>query len=70
VAAAAWPAATHPSSNNCEHLIDACARTITELRGLSRGLVLATSRKPLRIEGEISWRTPSLDLPDRNIFRH
>jgi predicted ATPase len=26
--------------------------------------VLATSREPLRIEGEVTWRTPSLALPD------
>ena len=51
--------------DNCEHLIDACARTITELlQGCPEVSVLATSREPLRIEGEISWRTPSLDLPD------
>lgn len=51
--------------DNCEHLIDACARTATELlRGCARLTVLATSREPLRIEGEVTWRTPSLALPD------
>jgi predicted ATPase/DNA-binding SARP family transcriptional activator len=51
--------------DNCEHLIDACARTVTELlQGCPDISVLATSREPLRIEGEVSWRTPSLALPD------
>ena len=51
--------------DNCEHLIDACARTVTEvLQGCPELSVLATSREPLRIEGEVSWRTPSLALPD------
>ena len=51
--------------DNCEHLIDACARTVTELlQGCPEVSVLATSREPLRIEGEVSWRTPSLALPD------
>ena len=51
--------------DNCEHLIDACARTVTELlRRCPDICVLATSREPLRIEGEVSWRTPSLALPD------
>jgi predicted ATPase len=26
--------------------------------------VLATSREPLRVGGEVTWRTPSLALPD------
>ena len=51
--------------DNCEHLIDACARTVTELlQGCPEVSVLATSREPLRVEGEVSWRTPSLALPD------
>ena len=51
--------------DNCEHLIVACARTVTELlQGCPELSVLATSREPLRIEGEVSWRTPSLALPD------
>jgi predicted ATPase/DNA-binding SARP family transcriptional activator len=51
--------------DNCEHLLDACARVVSELlRGCPGLYVLATSREALRIEGEVSWRTPSLDLPD------
>lgn len=51
--------------DNCEHLLDACARAVTEiLRGCPSVRVVATSREPLRIDGEIAWRTPSLELPD------
>jgi predicted ATPase/DNA-binding SARP family transcriptional activator len=51
--------------DNCEHLIDACARVVTQLlHGCAEVSVLATSREPLRVEGEIRWRTPSLALPD------
>jgi predicted ATPase/DNA-binding SARP family transcriptional activator len=51
--------------DNCEQVIDACALTVTELlRGCPEISVLATSREPLRVAGEVSWRTPSLALPD------
>jgi predicted ATPase/DNA-binding SARP family transcriptional activator len=51
--------------DNCEHLLDACARLVTELLRTCPGVVvLATSREPLRIGGEVTWRTPSLALPD------
>jgi len=51
--------------DNCEHLIDTCAEIVSLLlRGCPRVSVLATSREPLRIESEVTWRTPSLALPD------
>jgi predicted ATPase/DNA-binding SARP family transcriptional activator len=51
--------------DNCEHLLEGCALVAHELlRGCPGLRILATSREPLRIEGEVSWRTPSLDLPD------
>src|SRR6185436_20009760 len=47
------------------HLLDACARLTAEvLRGCPGVIVLATSREPLRVGGEVTWRTPSLALPD------
>jgi non-specific serine/threonine protein kinase len=51
--------------DNCEHLIDACA-TLAEaiLRSCPSVHILATSREPLHIAGEIAWRVPSLSLPD------
>ena len=50
--------------DNCEHLIDACADTVTELLGSCGGLVvLTTSREPLDVPGEHAWRVPSLTVP-------
>jgi predicted ATPase/DNA-binding SARP family transcriptional activator len=51
--------------DNCEHLLDACARLVGALlRICPEVVVLATSREPLRVGGEVTWRTPSLALPD------
>ena len=51
--------------DNCEHLLEACANVAAALlRGCPGLRILATSREPLRIDGEVSWRTPSLALPD------
>jgi predicted ATPase len=51
--------------DNCEHLLDACARLVAELlRSCPDVVVLATSREPMRVGGEVTWRTPSLALPD------
>ena len=51
--------------DNCEHLIDACARVIESLLQHAPGLkVLATSRELLGIGGEYCWRIAPLALPD------
>src|SRR5262249_14576523 len=51
--------------DNCEHLIDACARLADSLLRACPGLrILATSREALGIAGEVAWRVPSLSLPD------
>ncbi len=51
--------------DNCEHLIDACAKLVaTLLHGCPRLRVVATSREPLGITGEQSWLVPPLSLPD------
>jgi predicted ATPase/DNA-binding winged helix-turn-helix (wHTH) protein len=50
--------------DNCEHVIEeAAAVAHALLRTLPRLHVLATSREPLRIEGESSYRVPSLTMP-------
>ncbi len=50
--------------DNCEHLLDACADLVDGLLGeCPKVSVLATSREALGIDGERSWRTPSLSLP-------
>ena len=53
--------------DNCEHVIDAAA-AIAEaiLKAASRVAILATSREPLRAEGEWLHRLPSLELPPRS----
>jgi predicted ATPase/class 3 adenylate cyclase len=50
--------------DNCEHLIDACAKIADAiLRRCPRVHLLATSREPLGIGGEAIYRVPSLSLP-------
>ena len=51
--------------DNCEHLLGACAEFAISLLERCVGVtVLATSREPLRLPGEVVWRVPSLELPD------
>ncbi len=51
--------------DNCEHLIDPAARIANTLLRTAPSLqVLATSREALGIDGETSYRVPSLSLPD------
>lgn len=51
--------------DNCEHLIDACARLgETLLRACPNLHILATSREALNVTGEVVWRVPSLAMPD------
>jgi predicted ATPase/DNA-binding SARP family transcriptional activator len=50
--------------DNCEHLIAACAVLARHLLSACPELrILATSREPLRVPGEVTWRVPSLTLP-------
>jgi predicted ATPase/DNA-binding CsgD family transcriptional regulator len=51
--------------DNCEHLLEACARLVALLLANSPDLrVLVTSREPLGISGEVVVHVPSLRLPD------
>jgi non-specific serine/threonine protein kinase len=55
--------------DNCEHLVDACAELAHELLGSCEQLrILATSREPLGIPGEVTWLVPGLDLPDPSML--
>ena len=50
--------------DNCEHLVDACAQTavkVLQQAPLSR--ILATSREPLGVPGEVVYRVPPLSIP-------
>lgn len=50
--------------DNCEHLVDACARLAEGLlRACPELRILATSRQALGIGGETIWLVPSLSLP-------
>ena len=51
--------------DNCEHLLDACARLADRLIGACPNLrLLATSREPLNVAGEKVYRVPSMQFPD------
>jgi predicted ATPase/class 3 adenylate cyclase len=51
--------------DNCEHLIDACARLVDSLLNAAPNLkILASSREALGVKGEQAWRVPSLSAPD------
>jgi len=54
--------------DNCEHLLDASADLITGLlSGCPALTLLTTSREPIGVAGEVSWRVPSLSLTDEAI---
>jgi predicted ATPase/class 3 adenylate cyclase/DNA-binding CsgD family transcriptional regulator len=54
--------------DNCEHLLDASAELVVAVLGAAPRLtVLATSREPIGVAGEVSWRVPSLPLADEAI---
>lgn len=50
--------------DNCEHLVEACARIAVSLLASCPELrLLATSREPLGVPGEALWMVPPLSLP-------
>jgi predicted ATPase/DNA-binding CsgD family transcriptional regulator len=50
--------------DNCEHLAEACAALVhTVLRACPELRVLATSREPLGLTGEVCWSVQSLTIP-------
>jgi predicted ATPase/class 3 adenylate cyclase/DNA-binding NarL/FixJ family response regulator len=50
--------------DNCEHVLAACAELAEALlRACPSLTVLATSRAPLGVPGEMAWRVPSMSLP-------
>jgi predicted ATPase/class 3 adenylate cyclase len=51
--------------DNCEHVIDACARLAVDLMGSCPNLhIVATSREPLKVPGETVWRVNPLSTED------
>jgi predicted ATPase/class 3 adenylate cyclase/DNA-binding CsgD family transcriptional regulator len=54
--------------DNCEHVLDAVADVTTTLLSACAQLsLLTTSREPIGVAGELSWRVPSLSLADEAI---
>ena len=55
--------------DNCEHVLEPC-RQLAEalLHGCPDVTVVATSREPLGVRGETTWRVPSLSLPSAGIL--
>ncbi len=50
--------------DNCEHLVEAVAALAERLLAACPGVrVLATSREPLRVPGEVRWPVPALPVP-------
>jgi predicted ATPase/DNA-binding CsgD family transcriptional regulator len=53
--------------DNCEHVIDSAASLAASiLQSCPAVHLVATSREPLRVPGEINWRVPPLIVPDVN----
>jgi predicted ATPase len=51
--------------DNCEHVLATTAALSDRLLRSAPGLtIIATSREPLRVPGEVVFRVPSLDIPD------
>ncbi len=54
--------------DNCEHLLDAAADLVMALLDAGPDVtVLATSREPIGISGELTWRVPSLSVDDEAV---
>jgi predicted ATPase/class 3 adenylate cyclase/DNA-binding CsgD family transcriptional regulator len=54
--------------DNCEHLLDATADLVAALiDGCPQVRLLATSREPIGVAGELSWRVPSLSLTNEAV---
>jgi predicted ATPase/DNA-binding SARP family transcriptional activator/DNA-binding CsgD family transcriptional regulator len=51
--------------DNCEHLVDACARLVGAILGSCPHVrVVVTSRQALGVAGEATWQVASLAVPD------
>ena len=54
--------------DNCEHLLEASAAVVNDILGsCAKVTILATSREPLMVAGEVNWQVPSLSLTDEAI---
>jgi predicted ATPase/DNA-binding SARP family transcriptional activator len=54
--------------DNCEHLIDGCARLVEALLLACPAVsILTTSREPLGVRGELTWPVPPLPVPPADL---
>ena len=54
--------------DNCEHVLEASAALVNDILGYCANVtILATSREPLMVTGEVNWQVPSLSLTDEAI---
>lgn len=54
--------------DNCEHLVGSVARLADDLlRACPQVQIMATSREPVNLRGEINFRVPPLSVPGREI---
>ena len=54
--------------DNCEHLLDECTVLVEALlRGCPPLQIMTTSRQPLNLPGEVTWRVPSLGSPKADV---
>lgn len=54
--------------DNCEHLIETVAQIVAKVLAVDEGVtVLATSREPLLVSGELTWALPPLASPDESV---
>ncbi|MFL0239295.1 LuxR C-terminal-related transcriptional regulator [Mycobacterium sp. SMC-17] len=54
--------------DNCEHLLNATAALVVDITRTCTAIkVLTTSREPLGVAGEVTWRVPSLSLTDESV---
>ena len=49
--------------DNCEHVVAEVAEIVADLLGAGRLRVLATSREPLGVPGEVTYPVPTLPVP-------
>jgi predicted ATPase/class 3 adenylate cyclase/DNA-binding NarL/FixJ family response regulator len=54
--------------DNCEHLLEASASLVNDVLGsCAKVTILATSREPIMVTGEVNWQVPSLSLANEAI---
>ena len=49
--------------DNCEHVVDEVAEIVADLLGAGQSRVLATSREPLGVPGEVTYAVQALPVP-------